>query len=140
MFPEGPVIKCFVIPPTSKIEKAPKKIICWRPLHKLAALEKLSGCQNQPVQWKSHDNSLFLRSLQKIQTVLKLLWLLLTLNSSILSLIFDGTAYFVVNYKHFPTWRPRSSSELTNVCNPFLAPNHKLVDTKRSYFPFCQSA
>ena len=24
-FPEGPVIKCFVIPPDSKIEKAPKK-------------------------------------------------------------------------------------------------------------------
>ena len=26
LFPEGPVIKCFVIPPNSKIEKAPKKI------------------------------------------------------------------------------------------------------------------
>ena len=25
LFPEGPVIKCFVIPPDSKIEKAPKK-------------------------------------------------------------------------------------------------------------------
>ena len=57
-----------------------------------------------------------------------MLWPLLTLNSSILSLIWSGTAYFVVNYtvKHFPTWRPRSTSELTNVCNPFLAPNHKL--------------
>ena len=39
-FPEGPVIKCFVIPPNSKIEKAPKKIICLRPLHTLAALPK----------------------------------------------------------------------------------------------------
>ena len=61
-FPEGPVIKCFVIPPNSKMEKAPKKIICLRPLHTLAALAKLSGCQNQPVLSKSHDNSLFLRS------------------------------------------------------------------------------
>ena len=26
VFPEGPVIKCFVIPPDSKIEKAPKKL------------------------------------------------------------------------------------------------------------------
>ena len=45
LFPEGPVIKCFVIPPDSKIEKAPKKIICLRPLHTLAAFAKLSGCQ-----------------------------------------------------------------------------------------------
>ena len=59
---EGSVIKCFVIPPDSKIEKAPKNIICLRPLHTLAALAKLSGCQNQPVLSKSHDNSLFLRS------------------------------------------------------------------------------
>ena len=62
LFPEGPVIKCFLIPPDSKIEKAPKKVICLRPLHTLAALAKLSGCQNQPVVSKSHDNSLFLRS------------------------------------------------------------------------------
>ena len=26
LFPEGSVIKCFVIPPDSKIEKAPKKL------------------------------------------------------------------------------------------------------------------
>ena len=62
LFPEGPVIKCFVIPPDSKIEKAPKKIVCLKPLHTLAALVKLSGCQNQPVLSKNHDNSLFLRS------------------------------------------------------------------------------
>ena len=62
LFPEGPVIKCFVIPPDSKIEKAPTKIICLRPLHTLAVLAKLSGCQNQPVLSKNHDNSLFLRS------------------------------------------------------------------------------
>ena len=61
LFPEGSV-KCFAIPPDSKIEKAPTKIICLRPLHTLAALAKLSGCQNQPVLSKSHDNSLFLRS------------------------------------------------------------------------------
>ena len=62
LFPEGPVIKCFVIPPDSKIEKAPKNIICLRTLHTLATLAKLSGCQNQPVLSKNHDNSLFLRS------------------------------------------------------------------------------
>ena len=62
LFPEGPVIKCFVIPPDSKIEKAPKKSICLRPLRTLAALAKLSGYQNQPVLPKSHDNSPFLRS------------------------------------------------------------------------------
>ena len=61
LFPLWPVIKCFVIPPDSKIEKAPKKNICLRPLHTLAALAKLSGGQNQPVLSKSHDNSLFLR-------------------------------------------------------------------------------
>ena len=59
LFPEGPAIKCFVIPRDSKIEKAPKKIMCLR--HTLAALAKLSGCQNQPVLSKSHDNSVFLR-------------------------------------------------------------------------------
>ena len=67
LFPEGPVIKCFAIPPDSKIEKAPKKILCLRPLHTLAKyitkyIAKLSGFQNQPVVSKSHDNSLFLRS------------------------------------------------------------------------------
>ena len=40
LFLAGPVIKCFVIPPDSKIEKAPKKIICLRPLHTLAAHAK----------------------------------------------------------------------------------------------------
>ena len=61
--PEGPVIKCFVIPPDSNIEQAPKKkMIRLTPLHTLAALAKLSGCQNQPVLSKNHDNSLFLCS------------------------------------------------------------------------------
>ena len=40
LFPEGSVIKCFVIPSDSKIEKAPKKIICSRPLHALATFAK----------------------------------------------------------------------------------------------------
>ena len=62
LFPEGPVIKCFVIPPDSNKEKAPKKMICLTPLHTLAALAKLSGCQNQPVLSKNHDKSLFLCS------------------------------------------------------------------------------
>jgi len=29
-FPAGPVIKCFVIPPNSKIEKTVKKDVCLR--------------------------------------------------------------------------------------------------------------
>ena len=58
LFPEGPVIKSFVVPPNSKIEKAPKKIICLRPLHTLAALAKLSGCQNQPVLSKNFSSQL----------------------------------------------------------------------------------
>ena len=60
LFPEGPVIKCFVIPPDSKIEKAPKKLICLRPLHTLAALAKLSGCRKQPVLSKNNDNRQYL--------------------------------------------------------------------------------
>ena len=47
LFPKGPVIKCFVIPPDSKIEKAPKKIICLRPLHTLAALARLQFFSSQ---------------------------------------------------------------------------------------------
>ena len=31
LFPAGPVIKCFVIPPNSKIEKKCKKMICLTP-------------------------------------------------------------------------------------------------------------
>ena len=61
LFREGPVIKCFVIPPDSKIEKAPKKN-CLRPLHTLAALAKLSGCRKQPFLSKNNDNSLFPRN------------------------------------------------------------------------------
>ena len=29
LFPEGPVIKCFVIPPNSKLEKNCEKVICF---------------------------------------------------------------------------------------------------------------
>ena len=61
VFREGPVIKCFVIPPNSKIEKNSEKIIFLTPLHTLAALAKLSGCQNQPVLSQNPDNRLFLR-------------------------------------------------------------------------------
>ena len=32
LFPAGPVIKCFVIPPTSKMEKNVKKSFAWRRL------------------------------------------------------------------------------------------------------------
>ena len=31
LFPEGPVIKCFVIPPDSNTEQNPGKMICMRP-------------------------------------------------------------------------------------------------------------
>ena len=43
LFPEGPVIKCFVIPPDSKIEKAPKKIICLRQLYTLASQNQVTA-------------------------------------------------------------------------------------------------
>ena len=32
LFPEGPVIKCFVIPPDSKLEKNCEKVTCLSPL------------------------------------------------------------------------------------------------------------
>ena len=39
MFPAGPVIKCFVIPPNSKLEKTAKKLFALRRLaHKFAAV------------------------------------------------------------------------------------------------------
>ena len=61
---------------------------------------------------------------------------LLTLNSSVLSLIWSGTAYFVVNYKYFPTWRPRSTSESKNVCNPFWRQTTSLEAQNVHIFPF----
>ena len=57
LFPEGPVFKYFGIPPDSRVENTPKKMICLTPLHTLAALAKLSGCQNQPVLSQNHDKS-----------------------------------------------------------------------------------
>ena len=45
-----------------KNRKNSEENICFTPLHTLAALAKLSGCQNQAVLWKNHDNNLFLRS------------------------------------------------------------------------------
>ena len=68
LFPEGPVIKCFVTPPDSKIEKAPKNIICLRPLHTLAALAKLSGSQNQPVLSKVTITVFFFAGNKKIDS------------------------------------------------------------------------
>ena len=59
LFPEGPVIKCFVIPPDSKIEKAPKKIICLRPLHTLAALATLGGCQMTNLFYRKVTKTVF---------------------------------------------------------------------------------
>ena len=57
LFPEGPAIKRFVIPPDSKIEKDYEKIICLKPLYTMAGLAKLSGCQNQPVLSQNHAKS-----------------------------------------------------------------------------------
>ena len=56
----------FVIPPrgfcyTSRLKNrksSEKRLFA----HTLAALAKLSGCQNQPVLSKNQDNSLFFRS------------------------------------------------------------------------------
>ena len=32
LFPDGPVVKCFAIPPDSKLEKNGEKMICLTPL------------------------------------------------------------------------------------------------------------
>ena len=52
LFPEGPVIKCFVIPPDIKNRKNSEKYDCLTLLHPLATLVKLSGSQNQAVLLK----------------------------------------------------------------------------------------
>ena len=64
MFPEGPVIKCFVIPPYSKIEKHGEKMICLTPLQAGALFAKFSGFQNQAVLLTNHDNNLILHCYQ----------------------------------------------------------------------------
>ena len=51
LFPEGPVIKCFVIPSNSNIEKKLRKYDLYERQSRRAVLPKLH-----------HDNSLFLRS------------------------------------------------------------------------------
>ena len=56
-----------------------------------------SGSQNLAVLRKRHDNSLFLRRQQKIETMLKLLCLLLIINSRIPGLVWRETGYFVQN-------------------------------------------
>ena len=61
LFPEGPVIKCFVIPPDSKIEKAPKNYLLEAFAYTGCA-RKIERLPKPPVLSKSHDNSLFLRS------------------------------------------------------------------------------
>ena len=41
MFPAGPVIKCFVLSPNSKIKKTAKKLFAWGQLaHKFVAVSK----------------------------------------------------------------------------------------------------
>ena len=65
--PRGKSLSVLLYLPTKKKKKkkTPKQWFAWRhcPLqHTLAALAKLSGCQNQPGLSKNHDNSLFLRS------------------------------------------------------------------------------
>ena len=59
LFPEGPDIKCFVIPPDSKLEKNCEKIICLTLLWLCLQYERQS---NRAVLPKRHDNSTFLRS------------------------------------------------------------------------------
>ena len=59
LFPEGPVIKCFVIPPDSKLEKNCEKMICLTPLWLCLQYEWQS---NRAVLPKRHDNGTFLRS------------------------------------------------------------------------------
>ena len=56
LFPEGPVIKCFVIPPNSKKNYLLEAILYTGCARKIERLPK------PPVLSKSHGNSLFLRS------------------------------------------------------------------------------
>ena len=60
---EGPGVKCFVIPPNSKLEKTAKKKkkkwVAWRVRRLCFQYERQS---NRAILPKRHDNSLFLRS------------------------------------------------------------------------------
>ena len=84
LFPLGPVIKCFVIPPDSKIEKK---------LRKSDLLDAYSGCACSmsgsltELFYRNDTITVFSSQLTKIKTILKLLCLLLMLNSRILGLI-----------------------------------------------------
>ena len=45
LFPLGPVVKCFVIPPNSKLEKTAKKLFALHRLaHKFAAVSRSACC------------------------------------------------------------------------------------------------
>ena len=59
LFREGPVIKCFVITPNSKLEKNCEKMIC---LTLLWLCLQYEWQLNRAVIPKRHDNSTFLRS------------------------------------------------------------------------------
>ena len=109
-----------------KNRKSSKQIICLSPLHTLAALANLSGCQNQPVLSKNHDNSLFFATNKKYRQYLKHFEFDLIRNS----------IFCCKLHKHFPTWRPRSTSELKNVGNPFLAKTTSLETQNIHIFPF----
>ena len=54
LFPEGPVIKCFFIPPDSKLEKNCEKMICLTPLWLCLQYERQS---NRAVLPQRHDNN-----------------------------------------------------------------------------------
>ena len=79
LFPEGQVIKCFVMSPNSKIEKKLRNNDFYERWSRRAVLQK--RCH--------HDNSLSSQPI-KVKTILELLCFLSMLNSRILGLIWRG--------------------------------------------------
>ena len=84
LFPEGPVIKCFVIPPNSKIEKMRKNDL----------YDGYGGCacstsgSETKLCYRNDTITVFFFAVnKKIKTIIKFLCLLLRLNLKILGLI-----------------------------------------------------
>ena len=70
LFLERPVIKCFVMPPDSKIEKTRKKNDLLDAIAYTGCAHKIEGCQNQPVLSNNHDNSQLTKNIDSIKVAL----------------------------------------------------------------------
>ena len=132
-FPRGQSLSVLLYFPTQIQEKKLRKNDL------LVAYELYEGCalqyerqSNRALLPKRHNDSLFLCSWQKWR-LLKLLCLLLMLNSRILGLIWRGTAYFLVNDTNiFLTgeWRQWSKCGLPNAGDPFFWRQIKSLKTQ----------